>query len=333
MFKCNSSICLSNILSKVSESEILSFYLNINQVPCVIPSPLRQDKNPSFGLYSPNGEKICYTDFATKEGGNLFTLLSKLWNCSYQDCIDKIYKDIPKFQVINTTIYSSHKSSTDVHIAKKSHVNLKCKVRQWNDDDINYWKEYGISLAWLKYAGVHPISHYMIYKHGKTYTFKADKLAYVYTEYKGNKLKIKIYQPLNKEGFKWTSQFDKSVISLWSKLPEKGNVICICSSLKDALCLWSTSGIPCIAPQGEGYDISRTAIKELKRRFTHIFICYDNDKAGLEDSIKLATKTGFTNIILPQFEGGKDISDARKVLGKERFITFIKPLFKLQKNE
>ena len=58
MFKCNSSICLSNILGKVSESEILSFYLNINQVPCVIPSPLRKDKNPAFGLYSPDGKKV-----------------------------------------------------------------------------------------------------------------------------------------------------------------------------------------------------------------------------------------------------------------------------------
>lgn len=327
MFKCNSSICLSNILSKVSESEILSFYLNINQVPCVISSPLRQDKNPSFGFYSPDGKKIYYTDFATKKGGNLFSLLCDLWNCSYQDCIDKIYKDIPKFKINNTTICSSHQSSTNVHIAKKSSLSLKCKVRQWNKEDINYWSNYGISLAWLKYAGVHPISHYMIYKNNKVYTFNADKLAYIYTEYKENKLKVKLYQPLNKKGHKWMSQFDKSVISLWSKIPKYGEHVCICSSLKDALCLWSATGIACIAPQGEGYDLSKTAIKELKRRYKHIFICYDNDKAGLEDSTKLSKITGFSNIILPKFEGGKDISDARKIMGEEKFLKFIKPLF------
>lgn len=331
MFKCNSSICLSNILGKVSESEILSFYLNINQVPCVIPSPLRKDKNPSFGLYSPDGKKICYTDFATKEKGNLFDLLIKLWNCSYKEVINKIYKDISKFKINNTSIHNSLSSSThNVHIAKKLEINLKCKVREWNQDDIDYWKAYGISLAWLKYAGVYPISHYMIYKHNKVYTFNADKLAYVYTEYKENKLKIKIYQPLNKKGFKWTSQFDKSIISLWSKIPETGDYLIICSSLKDALCMWSTTNIPCIAPQGEGYDLSKTAIKELKRRYKHIFICYDNDKAGIEDAIKLAEKTGFTNITLPQFKGGKDISDARKTMGEEQFKKFIKPLFTIK---
>ena len=33
----------------------LYYYLNIDKVPCVIKSPLRLDKKPSFGLYSTNG--------------------------------------------------------------------------------------------------------------------------------------------------------------------------------------------------------------------------------------------------------------------------------------
>ena len=110
---------------------------------------------------------------------------------------------------------------------------------------------------------------------------------------------------------------------------KKGDKICICSSLKDALCLWANTGIPSLAIQGEGYRMSDTAINELKKRFNRIYICLDNDEAGLKDAVQLASKTGFINVVLPQFKGGKDISDLYKVLGnKEQFKQTILSLFK-----
>ena len=72
-----------------------------------------------------------------------------------------------------------------------------------------------------------------------------------------------------------------------------------------------------------------TAINELKRRFNKIYICLDNDEAGLKDGVHLANKTGFINVVIPQFKGGKDISDLYKVLGnKEQFKKTILSLFK-----
>ena len=125
-------------------------------------------------------------------------------------------------------------------------------------------------------------------------------------EFKEGRTTLKIYQPFNKNGYKWSNRHDKSVISLWTKVPKEGKKICICSSLKDALCLWANTGIPALATQGEGYGISNTAINELRRRFT----------------------TGFINIILPKFKGGKDISDLYKVLNnKEQFKQMILKLF------
>ena len=54
----------------------------------------------------------------------------------------------------------------------------------------------------------------------------------------------------------------------------------------------------------------------------------DNDEPGVKDSLILAEKTGFTNIILPKFENGKDISDYYKVLNnKEKFKQTILNLF------
>lgn len=43
-----SSVSLEDILSKVTEADILSYYLGVTEVPCIINSPLRQDKRPSL---------------------------------------------------------------------------------------------------------------------------------------------------------------------------------------------------------------------------------------------------------------------------------------------
>ena len=100
------SISLEDILNKVSEIDILYYYLSINKVPCVINSPLRKDKRPSFGIYSPNGSKICYIDYSTKDKGGLFDLLSLLWGCSYKETLLRINKDIPKISSVLFVIYT-----------------------------------------------------------------------------------------------------------------------------------------------------------------------------------------------------------------------------------
>ena len=74
--------------------------------------------------------------------------------------------------------------------------------------------------------------------------------------------------------------------------------------------------------------MSKTAISELKRRYKNIYILFDNDKAGLEDGVKLSKQTGFINLVLPEFEGGKDVSDLFKVKGEVIFKEVINKLFK-----
>lgn len=313
-------------ISHIKEADIAAYYLGINNIPCLINSPLRQDKKPSFCLFSNDGKEVGYIDFSTKEHGSIISLMSQLWNCSIHQARIKIAKDLND----STTETSIAKSSkiNKVTIRKSSDFELQCKIRNWQSYDLEYWESYGISLNWLKYANVYPISHKIMVKDGCKYIYKADKYAYAYVEFKEGKTTLKIYQPFNTNGFKWANKHDRSVISLWTKVPQYGERICICASLKDALCLWANTNIPAIAIQGEGYGISTTAINELKRRYTYIYICLDNDKPGKLDAESLALKTGFINVVLPEFEGGKDISDYRKLYGKEKFIEFITPLFK-----
>ena len=321
-----SSFTLDDVLRVASEAQIVSYYLGILKVPCIINSPLRQDRHPSFGLYSPNGTEINYIDFSTRDSGTIFTLLKNMWNLDYPEVFKRICQDFSKFNSKATVIKSSKCNVTSQ--GSSSNIDMKCKVREWKDYDLEYWASYGITLPWLKYANVYPISHKIIVKDGKEFVFGADKYAYAYVEFKEGKTTLKIYQPFNKRGFKWANKHDRSVISLWTKVPKTGDKIVVCSSLKDALCLWANTSIPAIAIQGEGYGISDTAINELKRRYKEVYILLDNDEAGLRDGEKLSASTGFINLVLPNINGAKDVSDLYKSLeNKKRFKNIILNLF------
>ena len=321
------NITLPEIVSKISESEILYHYLGIKDIPCVINSPLREDRNPSFGLYSKDGEHIFYKDFSTKEAGSTFTLLSKLWYLNYQETLNRIYKDLIEN---NYTPTNTIRKTTRIHtINNTNNSKLDVKVRDWRDYDLEYWGSYGITLDWLKWADVYPISYIIITKEGKTYTFPAEKLAYCFVEYKEGNITLKCYQPKTKDRHKkWYNKHDRSVVSLWTKIPEYGDKVVICSSLKDALCLSANTGIPALAIQSESNGMSETAIKELERRFTKQYIILDNDEVGILDGFKLSLATGFTNLVIPPFDGGKDLSDYRQLFGKDAFVQMIKNLFK-----
>ena len=319
----NSSVCLEDVLGRISEIDILSYYCGITKIPCVIHSPLREDNTPSFGFYTSDGKRIHWIDYATNDRGGTFDLLMKMWNCSYAECLDRVYNDTIKHftrSVKNThhAIHTTHEYNTNIE--------LQCKVREWKDYDISYWKSYGISLPWLKWAEVYPISHKIVIKNGIKHIFGAAKLAYAFVEHKENHTTIKIYQPLMKK-YKWANGHNGSVISLWSKIPEIGERLVICSSLKDALCISCQLNIPTIAVQGEGYDMSDTAIKNLKSRYKRIYVSFDTDPPGILNTKRLAERTGFIPII-PDLGKNKDFSDYYKSLQDKQEFKHLEALFK-----
>lgn len=318
----NSSVCLEDILGRVSEPDILSYYLGITEIPCVINSPLRDDKTPSFGFHTSNGKKVHWVDYATNERGGTFDLLMKMWNCSYLDCLNRVFNELIKHSTISVKTTSCNVNITHNYT---SNVELQCKVREWKDYDIAYWESYGITLPWLKWAEVYPISHKIVIKHGKRHLFGAAKLAYAFVEHKDNKSTIKIYQPLSKE-YKWSNGHNSSVISLWSKIPEKGEKVIICSSLKDALCISCQLHIPTLSVQGEGYSISTSAIESLKSRYKKIYISFDTDAPGILNTKRLAERTGFIPII-PNLGNSKDYSDYYKSLENKQDFQQLKSLF------
>lgn len=331
--KTSPSISITELFEKYSETQILTaVFPEITSIPCKISSPFRTDSNPSFSIYLNDDGHVRFKDFGDSNShGSLLDLLCKKWDCSFNQVFGKILDVMAKQEGSDVSI-KPKQIKTLTRKESSELTKIQVAVRPWRDYDFEYWASYGIEKQWLKYAEISPISHKIITKKDKEtgkqrkYIFPADKLAYVFPEWKNGKLSMKIYQPTNTKGFKWCSSMDSSVISLWTKIPEKGDRVVICSSLKDSLVLSCQLHIPAICPQGEGYSISKTAQDELRKRYDKIFICFDVDKAGLEDSEKLAKETGFIRIV-PDLGNEKDLSDWYRSLSDKQQFKQLETLF------
>lgn len=314
---------VEDLLEKVSEAEILAFYLNITHVPILINSPIRIDNHASFGLYSFDGKSVFYRDFKNGDTGSTFVLMKKFWNYkTIEETIERIYNELGEHKdKIAANIYKSDSIHNTLREAKisKSPIELKCKVRQWKDYDIQFWKSFGISLEWLQFSNTYPISHIIITKAGITSTIPADKHAYVYVEFKDGVESIKIYQPYSIE-HKWSNNHDSSVWDLWQQLPEFGDDLIITSSRKDSLCIWANTGIPSCSLQAESYLPKAHVVDILKGRFKRVWVLYDNDwekvdNPGRKLGAKIAKEFGLTQIEIPQLYLSKDPSDLYKNCG------------------
>ena len=330
--KTFTSISVSELFERYSEIEILStVFPEITSIPCKISSPFRVDAHPSFSIYLDNDKHIRFKDFGDPDSkGSLLDLLCKKWNCSFNQVFDKIL-DIMHSQDGSDITFKAKQIKTLTRKESSELTSVQVAVRPWKDYDYEYWASYGIEKQWLKYAEIYPISHKIVTKKDKEtgkiskFIFPADKYAYCFVEHKEGVTQLKLYQPYSKT-YKWCSRMDGSVIGLWTKIPETGDRVVLCSSLKDALVLSCQCHIPTLCLQGEGYNMSETAINELKRRYKKVFICFDVDAPGIADGKKLAKLTGFINIV-PDLGTEKDLSDYYKSLENKEDFKQLEKLF------
>lgn len=323
----------SEILARINQLDILQYYLGYSTLPVLISSPIRPDKNPSFGLFLNNYGGVSYKDHTTFDSGDLFQLLGKIWNIPFKEVLKRITQDIPEIKKLGSPLIinkfgASRRGKSVLH----PDIDLKVKVREWKQHDIDYWEQYGISLEWLKKSNTYPISNLIMVGEGVEVILAADKYAYVYVEFKDNKPSLKIYQPYNSK-YKWRNKHDHSVWDLWQLLPKTGDKLIITSSRKDALCIWENTGIPAVSLQAESYMPKEQVINQLKSRFKDIYIFYDNDLKGEKNwgqiaGLKLAEMFQLTNICVPGGWDAKDPSDVAKKWGRNKVTELINTLIK-----
>lgn len=293
----------------ISGEEILKKYVGVEFVPSLIHSPLRHDEQKSFSLFYNSRGVVLFKDHGSGLSGDVVELLALLWKCTREEVVTKVWNDC------------DCPSRVPAPPQQQQPTSIQFKMRDWEQRDMDFWGKYGIMMPWLKMADIFPISHFVLVRGSNNTIYKADNLAYVFYHDKG----IKLYQPYSQ--IKWLSTQKKNLVQLYERLPETGDKVCVCSSMKDALCLWANTGIPCVAPQSEGIPLPCSIVEDLRNRFTECYIMYDNDAAGIDYAKEAAKETGFTNVLLPKFKGGKDISDLYKLLENKDDFQKIKNLF------
>lgn len=309
-----------------SDRDIAKRYLGIDQFPCSIQSPLRDDDDrPSFSMQE-RGGVIFWKDFGTGQSGTVITLLAKLWNVTFKEALLKIKLDtehvVPRYSLVR-------KYKGKLHLTSNS--SIKVRIRRWKKWDVEFWESFGISEEFCTWCNVYPISHAFFTKEddeGKKHTIcvPMDKYAYAYFEWKDGKQSIKLYQPYS-QTMKWLSKHDASVWDLWKQAflwaDKKSNEnLIITSSRKDAMCLWENLRIPSMSLQGEGYLPKPQVMQQVLDKFKNVYLWYDNDfkhkddNPGQDNARKLIELyPSLKNICIPSELKCKDPSDLVKSLG------------------
>lgn len=317
-------ITKEDILREIGEINVYKHYsktdVKLNHVGI---SPLRREKNPSFGYFVRKGE-ILFNDFVLG-GGDCVKFVMLMFNLTWFEALSKIAID---FQIDDGYIVKRNLKTESSLITKSfsfddkasflEHSNkliIQIKSRKWRMSDFYYWNEYGIKHSTLEHYDVIPVEY--IFLNGQP--IKADKYAYAFRETKDNNVTYKIYQPFS-EKYKWINNHNNSIWQGWTKLPKSGKDLVITKSLKDVMSITSLTGIPAISLQAESTKPKDHIIQELKDRFNYIFILYDNDydseiNWGQQFSSQLSKKYGFIEYKIPTRFKCKDFSDLIKKYG------------------
>jgi hypothetical protein len=303
-----STITISSelVLSKISDYTIFKYYLGRDfKLGIVIKSPLRNDKNPSFGVYKSKTGTLLFNDFATGDKGDCFKLVSLLYNVPYNDAIKLVYDNM-----LQGTIKQEVIPQHIIDNIKPTVKNITIQRRYFVECDEKYWSMFNIKRSTVKKFNVMPIHSFNVDDLQSRIIHSEASPMYAYLV----NTKIKIYKPLGSRYEKWRGNLSLFDLFGYEQLPDFGELLIITKSLKDVMCLYEL-GYTAIAPASETSTIPEKTMTELKLRFNKIIVLYDNDNPGISAALKVTKKHSLKSIVMPFFDDivTKDISDYIKL--------------------
>lgn len=314
--KLPDNITLDWILSKVTEYDIYAKYIGQFKVGMIYNSPFRKDKNPSFGIYySKRTKQLLFKDHGTGECGNVIKFVSLFTGkTEYNDILSDI---VDKLNITNNTKLVSSKQ-----YIQPTETVIGVVRQEFTDVDINYWKQFNISINTLKKFNVNSIKYYLCNGIVKG-TYKRENPMYAYKVYNN----FKIYRPLADKYTKWRNNLTDYDIQGYEQLPQKGDILFITKSMKDVMCLHEM-GYPAVSPSSESTFLPKDVLEQLKTRFKRIIILFDRDTSGVKRSRKLSRETGLEAMFINKKFKAKDISDAVKANSFEEIKNWLNETIK-----
>ena len=297
---------LRDLLSKVDDYTIYSYYLGEFKPGKLINSPLRSDdKMPSFAIFPGKTGGLLFKDHGTGESGNALKFVKLYKGIQTREELEReLLRIVRKTNPMRGEIRSTYTKTVDLGPAD---IGI---VRQpFTEVDKRYWKQFHISIDTLKKFNVFSIKYFLCNNIVRA-IYKDDNPMYAYKVYD----KFKIYRPLASKYTKWRTNLTNRHVQGLEQLPDKGKLLIITKSLKDVMCLYEM-GYNAISASSETTFIPDDILLSLKDKWDHVIILYDRDKAGMMNARKYSKQYGLDAVFVHKKFKAKDISDAVKANG------------------
>ena len=294
---------LRDLLDKVDDYTIYSYYLGPFKPGKLMNSPLRSDdKMPSFAIFPTKDGALLFKDHGTGVAGNALKFLKLYKGIQTREELEKeLLRIVRRFNPTSsvatvTRSYAPHED-TDIGIVRQPFTEV----------DKKYWKQFHISIDTLKRFNVFSIKYFLCNRVVRG-TYKETSPMYAYKVYD----KFKIYRPLTSKYTKWRTNLTNRHVQGLAELPyEGGDLLVITKSLKDVMCLYEM-GISAIAASSETTFIPNDILRSLRRKWKRVVILYDRDATGMMKARDYSKQYKLNAIFVHKKFKSKDISDAVK---------------------
>lgn len=305
-----------DILSVISDEEIMLKYLGLNSLEDSFVSPFREDKHPTCSLYRNSKGYLYFKDFGNGDHLNCFGVVMKLYNCDYMTALNIIYTDF-NLNTVSNKVIRNFVTTVD----KKQDKKIQIEPRKFNKEDLNWWGKFGISEKILISYNVFACKTVFL-NNEIAFTDEYQKIYGYYGGISNSLERWRIYFP-EKKSLRFIGNWDKNLIQGFNQLQYNTNFIVITKSMKDVMCLRGL-GIEAVAPNSETSFLPVSIYKKLKSKYKYIIVFYDNDYAGISNMNKI--RRDFPELIyifIPRKYNAKDISDFYSLYGRRKTMRLI----------
>lgn len=312
------------LLKHNSEETYMEHYLGIPVKKGLFKSPLRKDNTPTCSFYRDKAGRLIFKDFRGDFYGNFVEVVKFKYNVSYHKALAIIAND---FGILLNPELEKHKSCIKEYtnnVLKPSEESIiKVKVKDFTEDELNWWGSFGIGLTTLKKFFV--FSCEIVFLNDQIYSYSTPtsfNFGYFYPSRDSKKQFWRIYYPQNKK-YRFISNWNKTMIQGFHMMPKSGEFLVITKSMKDVMLCYEL-GIPAIAPNSENLFITEAQWDNIVIKFRKIFLLYDTDLAGVSNSKRIKKKFPKIQVLLiPRKYKAKDLTDLYKKLGTEKMLNLV----------
>lgn len=340
------------ILSKVDQITIFSVYFNlpIETIQyCIdtgefIHSPIRLDVHPTCGFRYDNRGKLKFKDFAGYFWGDCF------------DAVAYVISNMPKYKNLDVNskqgffevlkhitftfkdifygdakdpLISKNIQETLSKIKKDKQI-IELVIREWNDYDEQYWKQFGVDLQSLNINFIYPIEQFYINRKSNPepkyyYSEKDPCYGYILGRDRQGIYNIKIYFPnRNKsttrfitncnhlEGIYQLSNDDYDIIVLTKSTKDRVSIYSCLKTINSLYGLNNINKIGLINIPHETYKLRSNEYKWLLSKLSDkgiIVSLMDNDRTGMIEAQYLRKEFDILPLIIPKQYQAKDFSE------------------------